>query len=72
MLVQGQPIDAARTYHIAVPDYVANGGDDAVMLARWPQIGSGRMIRDLLIEYAGRSTAPIQVQTDGSRIKFRE
>ena len=70
ILVQGQPIDPGTTYYVAMPEYVANGGDDAAMLVGRPQIGSGRMIRDLLIDYAGRSTAPIAVQPDGSRITF--
>lgn len=68
--IGGRPLDPAATYYVAVPDYVANGGNDADMLVGKKQIASGRMIRDLLIDYAGRSTTPISVVADGSRIKI--
>ena len=68
--IDGAPVDPAATYYIAVPDYVANGGNDAAMLVGKRQFPSGRMIRDLLIEYAGKSTAPIEVVPDGSRIQI--
>lgn len=69
-------IDAAelqeeKTYYVALPDYVANGGNDASMLATLPQLPSSRLIRDLLIEYAERSSGPISVVTDGSRINLK-
>lgn len=70
ILVRGEPVAADRTYYLAVPDYVANGGNDAAMLKEKRQIPSGRMIRDLLLEYAGRTTEPISVKTDGTRIKI--
>ncbi|MGB3798554.1 MAG: 5'-nucleotidase C-terminal domain-containing protein [Lewinella sp.] len=68
--VRGQHVAENDTYYIAVPDYVANGGSDAAMLTERRQIGSGRMIRDLLIEYAGKATAPISVKSDGKRVKI--
>lgn len=36
---------------LAVPDYVANGGDNSYMLVNRPREDSGIYIRDILIEY---------------------
>ena len=70
ILVQGQPVAADATYFVAVPDYVANGGNDAAMLKEKRQVPSSRMIRDLLIEYAARATEPISVEATGDRLKI--
>lgn len=70
--VQGTPLEEAATYYVALPDYVANGGDDSAMLVGKPQQSSNRMIRDLLIEYAEKDAAPISVTANGSRIKFAQ
>ena len=68
--IDGKPIDPVATYYLALPDYVANGGSDASMLAGLPQEASGNLIRDLLIEYARRNDGAIQVQADGRRLKL--
>ena len=68
--INGEPIDPAVTYYLALPDYVANGGSDAGMLAGLPQEASGKMIRDLLIEYARQSQGPIRVVAEGKRVKL--
>ncbi|THH41508.1 5'-nucleotidase C-terminal domain-containing protein [Neolewinella litorea] len=70
--VNGQPVDPGAIYHIAMPDYVANGGSDSAMLVGKRQMASGRLVRDLLIEYAGRHQTPIHVVPDGSRIKIEQ
>ena len=57
VLVNGKPIDDNATYTIANSDYVANGGDDCVMLKSLPQINDGFLIRDALIEYVKAQTA---------------
>lgn len=51
VLVNGTPIDEKITYTIAMVDYVANGGDDCVMLKSIPQINNGYLYRDALTEY---------------------
>ncbi|MEM6395888.1 MAG: 5'-nucleotidase [Bacteroidota bacterium] len=53
-----------RNYLVAMPDYVANGGDNAEMLADRPQIKSGQLIRDLLIEAIKRK-GTLQAELDG-------
>ena len=51
VLINATPIDENATYTIAVADYVANGGDDAIMLKPIPQINNGYLFRDAVIEY---------------------
>lgn len=62
--VNGEAPLLNRNYLVAMPDYVANGGDDAEMLADRPQIKSGLLIRDLLIK-AIREGAPVNASLDG-------
>ena len=70
--IDGQPLVPSATYFVAVPDYVANGGDAAAMLSGQPQLPSGQLIRDLLIEYAGRQPGPVVVDTAAAaRITLR-
>jgi 2',3'-cyclic-nucleotide 2'-phosphodiesterase (5'-nucleotidase family) len=70
MTVQGKPIIADQRYIIALPDYVANGGSGASMLKDKPKIKSGLLIRDLLVEYAGKITQPIEVRVEGRRMRL--
>jgi 2',3'-cyclic-nucleotide 2'-phosphodiesterase (5'-nucleotidase family) len=51
VLVNGAPIDDMAVYTIALLDYVANGGDDCNMLRPIPQINSGYLFRDAVIDY---------------------
>lgn len=62
--VNGEAPLLNRNYLVAMPDYVANGGDDAAMLADRPQIKSGLLIRDLLIK-AIREGAEVGAAMDG-------
>ncbi len=49
--VQGNTLDTNRNYTIATVDYLANGGDNTVMLAGLPRKDIGFLFRDALIEY---------------------
>lgn len=71
MLVQGNPINPEQQYTIALPDYVAGGGSGSTMLKGKARTESGLMIRDLLVEYAGKITAPIDVKVAGRRMRIR-
>lgn len=51
ILIDGKPLDLNGYYVIANSDYIANGGDDAVMLKPIPQINKGYLLRDAFIEY---------------------
>jgi 2',3'-cyclic-nucleotide 2'-phosphodiesterase (5'-nucleotidase family) len=68
--LSGKAIDPNKIYTVALPDYVANGGSDASMLKQLPKIKSGLLVRDLLIEYAGKITSPISVKVEGKRMKL--
>lgn len=57
VMVKGKPINMGATYTIANSDYIANGGDDCVMLKVLPQISNGFLIRDALIGYVKEQTA---------------
>jgi 2',3'-cyclic-nucleotide 2'-phosphodiesterase (5'-nucleotidase family) len=49
--INGSKINENETYIIAVNDYIANGGDNNVMLARLPKADSKIMVRDAIINY---------------------
>jgi len=49
--IQGEPLDAEHVYQVAMPDYVANGGDNASFLTDIPQESTGRFMRDAVLEY---------------------
>ncbi len=49
--IGGIAMDLNKTYTMALLDYVANGGDDASMLRKIPQVNHGYLYRDALLEY---------------------
>ncbi len=72
-LVNGQSVDPDKTYRVAMPDYVANGGDDASFFVGLKRLQTGLLMRDLLIEYARETAAKgmdIQVFLEGRIIKL--
>lgn len=56
VLIHGIPLDSLRTYTIAIPDYMANGGDNMTFLKPLPRYDTGVMVRDLLIRHLRRLT----------------
>ncbi len=51
VLIEGISLSADSTYVIAIGDYTANGGDDAVMLKGLPQQNKGYLMRDAFLSY---------------------
>ncbi len=49
--IGGNPLDSDRTYHIAMPDYIANGGDRMSFLRGHPRNDLDYLIRDALIDF---------------------
>ena len=49
--IAGQPIDPDKEYITVNSDFVANGGDNAIMLKPIPQISNGYLVRDALFDY---------------------
>lgn len=55
--IQGVPLSTSATYKVAMPDYVANGGDGLKVLITQKRVQTALLIRDMLIEYARDATA---------------
>jgi 2',3'-cyclic-nucleotide 2'-phosphodiesterase (5'-nucleotidase family) len=54
--IHNQPIVSSQIYKVAMPDYVANGGDGLKALIPLSRVQTSKLIRDILIEYAQEST----------------
>ena len=48
--IGGGSLDPAKYYHVAISDYLADGGDNLVFLKEQERINLGVFIRDLIIE----------------------
>lgn len=49
--INGLPLDSSKQYKVVTNDYLANGGDLCDFLREEKRINSGKIIRDLFIEY---------------------
>ncbi|MEN9449255.1 MAG: hypothetical protein RJA25_2545 [Bacteroidota bacterium] len=49
--VNNEAIDLHKNYNVATNDYLANGGDGMTFLKYIPQIQTGKLFRDAIIEY---------------------
>lgn len=49
--IDNKPINMDAVYTVALPDYVANGGDNAVFLRSIPQQTKGYIFRDAVFDY---------------------
>ncbi len=67
VLVGGQEIQSEQSYAVALPDYVANGGNGCDYLVDWPRVETDVLIRDAMIDYLrrqyslGRGTVSVPV-----------
>jgi len=57
IMIGGEPLDDSRTYQVAMPDYVANGGDTCPFMVGLPQTDTGQFIRHILISGVEEITA---------------
>jgi len=55
--INNKEIDLDAVYQVAMPDYVANGGDNMDFLKDCPKVETGKLVRDILISYVKRQTA---------------
>ena len=62
--VNGKALDEGRSYYVALPDYVANGGDTCPFMIGLPQTDTGKYIRYLLISGIEEITA------QGKQVKY--
>jgi len=49
--IGGAPLNGSAVYTVANNDYVANGGDDCIMLKSIPQVSNGYIFRDAIFDY---------------------
>ncbi|MBK9257991.1 MAG: 5'-nucleotidase C-terminal domain-containing protein [Saprospiraceae bacterium] len=56
IFIDGSELSSGKTYKVAMPDYVANGGDNCGFLADYPRIDTGLLIRDLMISHVRNMT----------------
>ncbi|NJC25192.1 5'-nucleotidase C-terminal domain-containing protein [Neolewinella antarctica] len=68
--VNGQSLNPEEIYYVATIDYVADGGSDAAMLKGKIQLPSGQFLREVLVDFAGRSVGPIDVRSTGDRMRL--
>lgn len=55
--IKGVPLDPNKIYNAAIPDYVAQGGDNAVFLKDAKSHNTGALIRDMLINHVRETKA---------------
>ncbi len=66
--IHGSSVRPETIYKVAMPDYVANGGDGLKMLIPLERVQTGRLVRDILIAYAEEITRnghPISASIEG-------
>ncbi len=71
ILIGGQPFDPARTYSIAISDYLAGGGDHMEFLKAAKLRHTGLLLRTVIIDHIKALTAagqPVTAQVEG-RVK---
>lgn len=56
VMINGQPLDLAKTYRFALPDYIANGGSGSDFLSRHPRQDLDVLIRDAMLTNIKRDT----------------
>ncbi len=72
ILINNSPLEEKRVYIVAMPDFIANGGDNCFFLKDKPQYDTGILLRDALIEFISdkqKANLKIQAKLDG-RVKM--
>lgn len=68
IMIHGMPLDPGRTYLFALPDFIANGGDNCYFLEDARRTDSGDLVRDIIIKTVKDLHAEglaISAQTEG-------
>lgn len=68
--INGEPLKEDQLYKVAMPDYLANGGDNLDFLMDIPQINTQKLMRDALIAFIKESPDPISARITG-RIEIK-
>jgi len=51
IMIGGNPFDSRKNYTVALPDYIANGGDQCFFLKDGPRKDNKAMLRDIVIDH---------------------
>lgn len=68
--INGVLLEPQQIYRVAMPDYIANGGDDADFLVDIPQLSTKKLMRDAVIEFIQESPGPVSAEITG-RIEIK-
>ena len=60
----GRRLDDRRSYTLAVPDFLAQGGEEFGLLSRYPQDPVGVLDLDAFIDYLRRLPSPVRAPAD--------
>lgn len=66
--IGGKPVIEDQVYRVAMPDYIADGGDNCFFLVDKPRVNTGQLIRDVLVNWfieKGGSGQIIKGKLDG-------
>ncbi|SHI59594.1 5'-nucleotidase, C-terminal domain [Hymenobacter daecheongensis DSM 21074] len=72
ILIGGKPFDPAKTYTIAISDYLAGGGDQMVFFKALKPRGTGILLRNAIADHIRTLTKqgkPVEAKVEG-RVKF--
>ncbi len=70
--INGEKLNSKRTYRIALPDYIANGGDKCIIPKATNRVDLKELVREAFFDYIRELTAkgnPVNSKIDG-RIVF--
>lgn len=65
ILINNKPINATDKYYVAMPDYIANGGDDCAFLKEHPRESTDLLLRDAVITYIRNLNGQCTAEIDG-------
>ncbi len=71
IMINNEPLDLARSYKVAISDYLANGGDRLSFLIDKPRTNLDVLFRDAILQYiVERKGAPIRAEIEGRVVKI--
>jgi len=69
VMINNEALNKNEMYYVAMPDYIANGGDDCTFLKKLDRESTDLLLRDLVIEYIKEQDTPLSAKVDG-RISY--
>ncbi len=74
VMINGEPLDLQATYVAAIPDYIANGGDNCEFLEGMKRFDTEMYVRDIVITHLRKEYAEgvVQAANTAKRIKTKQ